>query len=685
MKSLSNRLLAVWPFIFFFILILAVFWGGVGQFWDWDFPLFKSHIDNFALQHLPSWETYQFGEPQAYMPALIWYLFVGLLGIIPLEPEHLLALIVAAILTVIYWFSYKILSGYLPRQRWATWVLALFVTLNPAIFYKLLAGHIPYLLGFAFFLALAYYISQRQQRGNYSALVVGFLWALSGVQVQFLIFSTILITTHWLINKEKFSWKQIFISMLIVVSTHSYWLVNFFNGATNLYSVSQGAEVATFDSLSSAPFFNVFTSTFTSATFIHRFFTMPHQFVSILLYLTTFVGLFFIRKFSREAKYWLVLWLTFAFIATGIFHSIEIPGLSIFYPLLREAGHAAPIVLFALGLLIASMSRDVPTKVFSCLAILAAFVTISSAVNIYLFLPKLDYEAARQKFVEFESLRLREGTANYRVIAYPFFHQNRFIDQPQNSRLGTPMSNSGWDSYLLSSGFEYLDNSQSFGGPQEKLLESYSLTVLDPYNVRYVFDFHDGIYQSDAKHFNNSNYTKQLEERNNDANFVRKLVAANPGRLRQVSSRIWEIIDYKPRVEVSKSELSILQSSATLYDVEVTTKELQVEALLRSRFHPGWQLKIVPLNSSEDLILAQEHVQTSDDTNKWLIKLDNITQLGSQYSTILESGHTKFRIVIEFVPEKSHRVFLGVSLATIIVIICYFILIRWRKQSQDVV
>lgn len=583
-----NRLngLKVYGLILLFIsILLTPLLPGVGQNWDWTFPLFTEQTNYYLTRHLTAWNSVDLGFPLSYSPHLYASVLVVLFGSLPITPEASQWTMIVLVLSSIAYLSTLIVGRY---SKSLALLAGIAITVNSAVFYKLLAGHIYYLIGFTVFLGLIYYLLQHYKPSLNSALVVGMLWAISGVQIQFLVFSFLVLVVYFSVYREKFRFRDLAIMVFIVLLLHLYWLVLFITSATDFQSVSITAKADAFGGLIRSSWKGVLGLAFSPATFIRNFYpTITLAFFSILWIMATVRVL---RGDNDRSKYFFsVLLLLFVVIALGTFHSLPIPILAKLFPMLREVGHAAPIVV-ALLIILASSSRKGQQLHRTVAVYLVLFIAVSAPVY-YKYIPRVDFGGARHDFQQFHNFS-KEDTTTYRVLTYPFFNQYSYRNNPTLYRGNTPMSNSGWDSFIIFSGKEYIENGVSprlfTESLQRQFLRSLDVKILAEKNIRYIYDL-SNIYESAYDRFVAPEvYENNLALIKNDPNFSQKIIDKNPGEVRLVAPNILEIINFSPRI--SGDGVSFKKINETRYEIRIDSDQPTTSLRFLSSFHPSWKI-----------------------------------------------------------------------------------------------
>lgn len=668
----------------FAVVYIIVFWAtrsGVGNNWDWIFPYFKGYAPELFWKDISSWSDVGLGAAQSYAPSVLYQFLLLPFYYLPLQPEYIIFLLLVVSFSLgsflVFWRLNKRVNNI------SALLIGLAVFINPAIFYKLLAGHLVYIGAYIAYVGLVFYLLDYYRPTVRSSLTLGLLFALSAVQAQFLVFSLITVVLFFLLHKQLFSLRLFALSMLVVALIHLYWVSNFLLGSVSVSEVGKLAQDSTFSQLERTSFFNIFRLTFSDATFISRFYSRFAQFAGLAL---TGLMLVLLAKKNSDQKqpgFFYGQWVVFVIIAAGAYRDFAVPVVSKIYPLLREAGHAAPLVIFSLLLAVVFAAKSKIAIGASQLAV--ALVLAFSLVTFTSSLPLVDYQKAREELSQYNAV---SDNSTYRVITYPFYNQYTFRSQPQNVKQGTPMSNTGWDSFTIFLGREYIDNSTSNTGVQNQLLDSYDLSALEPYNVKYIYDL-SGVYRSSADKFLPlSQYSLDKIKKNNDISFIEKLIERNPGGLYKISDNIYAVSNYRPRIDMAAGKF--WRTSRTEYLVQ-PDKLAGGKITLRSTFHKGWELSIEPRADLSCNVVSEgnvteclgtnfnknkassktvlSHIKDKDGLNVWLL---DPSQVGSQY---------QYRI--SFQPDAMHRIALMVSLTTLLSVATLTILVSRKKHDAQ--
>ena len=81
-------------YLILYFLIFSAYRKGIGQFWDWSWPVFDSQLRNiFSIESL-SWVSSGLGRPLAYTSNYWSRLLLSSTGYLGLNPEVILYLLI---------------------------------------------------------------------------------------------------------------------------------------------------------------------------------------------------------------------------------------------------------------------------------------------------------------------------------------------------------------------------------------------------------------------------------------------------------------------------------------------------------------------------------------------------------------------------------------------------------------
>jgi len=529
--------------LFFYASLFFALRDGVGQYWDWTFPLFKEHISSFFSNNYLSWTLVEHGSTLSYSSDYFFRFLVSQLTIF--NPEHVLYALIVALFSAGTFGSFLLLRNYTNAPLAVLGGVAIFV--NPVIFYKMTAGHLNFLVSFVVFIFFVHFLLFHYRKSIKSAIIAGLHIAFVGAQIQFFAFAYLFFGLFVLYKKKLFTVTHFFLAAVLPLLINWFWISNFFL-TENISEEVVDASTGVFDRAINLDVISILNLSFSDATLITQFF---YRFEMVF-----FLGLFFfllmtlsenVKKVraKQDSFFFTVNIITLIIVAIVVLPVLNLGPLSPFQALLREVGHFAPVILFFVLLAIISFYGSRPLFIKMYLGIFISLNTFHYATQ----LPAINFSEIREKFSEFEAVPIEEG---YRALSYPFWGQYEFLDQETRVKDNFRLSNTGWDSFSKFNQLEdvhnYVSASDFSGSVQKHLFDSHDMNVLTPYGVKYLFDF-TSIYES---HFNKyvpeSVYEKNLSIVKNDELFFEKIQKKNADSLKQISPRVYEVVNPLPRV-----------------------------------------------------------------------------------------------------------------------------------------
>ncbi|HSX00250.1 MAG TPA: hypothetical protein VLH38_04405 [Patescibacteria group bacterium] len=543
----------------------------MGQYWDWSFPYFHDQIHNLFANQNSSWIQAKSGSPLGYSSDYFFRFFVGLF--IFLQPETLHYLLLAGLFSVTAFGVYLLSRPY--TSRWLAFLLGLAACINPAIFYKYTAGHFDYFLSFPLLIYMMRYLLRSFDRTLRSAIVVGIFMGFIGAQIQFFIIAGIFLLLFLIWNRDKVALKYLPVLFGIPVLINMVWLMNFIDGGASAAQTGATAAKVSFKASSASSFLNIFTFNFSQATLLSKF----YAFYELLWNGALFVFLFWLLSNGKRKERFDIVLLVFLavliFLATGMYQVIALWPLNVLYPMLREVGHFAPVIVLIALLLISRLLQRTHWR-WALLLVLVGSIFIVG-VKFQYYSQSYSFATARQQFAPFKQLADRDPS-NYRVLAYPFFDKYLLKNEPADPEGQFPLKNSGHDSFAAFASQAFLQNDvapyQFQDSVQNRLLQTYNVDVLRPYNVKYIFDF-SSFYTSNYNFYvPAATYNGDLSLIKNDPHFFDKLLAHNPGRLRRVGDHVLEVTDFMPRVAATENMFSGVSADQASDAAAFTRQEL---------------------------------------------------------------------------------------------------------------
>lgn len=541
----GNRLVVLLYAVFFAVLLSQAA-RGVGQYWDWSFPYYAEQVGNFFGRASEAWTPLAQGSPLGYSSDYFVRWAISLFGW--LQPEWLLYGLLISLFTAGGFGVYLIARNHC--KPWIAFLLGLAAFVNPTMFYKFTAGHIDYMISYVILIYMVWFLLHRFRPNIRSAVVVGLLWALIGAQIQFLAIAAGLIVLYFVFRPDMWRWKFLAPLLLLPLLINAVWLSNFAFGGADIASISGEATKGTFRAASNSEYLNSFNFSFSKATLINKFYGVYELLLYGLLFVLMVVALLRHKGKQMEDVWLLTFMLVILFLATGLFQLLNLGPLTTLYPMFREVGHFAPVIVLVLLVL---LGRLMPRGFMKGAIVVWLVVVVGlSFLRFQTNAQSIDFVSARGKFNEFKEFDQKHPDPNGRILAYPFFGQYSFKDFPRAFQSNLPMRNSGHDGFSTYSLNEFIKNSvkpQDFKlSMQYQLLSTRNIDVLKPYNVRYIYDFSD-IYESFYdRYVAPSTYDGNLGWIKNNPDFFEQLLAANPGKLKRVSDHILEVTNPTPRI-----------------------------------------------------------------------------------------------------------------------------------------
>ncbi|MCX6808587.1 MAG: hypothetical protein NTW50_02885 [Candidatus Berkelbacteria bacterium] len=698
----------------------------LNNYWDWSFPYFTAQIANFfGGAFKTSWNSFDLGQASSYASNFYLNFVLSLLSHLKfLKSETILLLILLLLLVFVVLAARKLVDM---KDRY---IFILLLVLNPAIYYKLLAGHLDYYISYLFFIYLIYYLLRKYRPNFSSAILLGLILAFIGVQIQFHIFALITLILFFACNREKFSLKYLSLSYLIVFLVNLPWFSNFLIRATHVSGASSHAGSESFLAEMFASPIRIVTMVFSNATNIQyiysRSFLIFYGLVTLAIIFASLYYLFFLRKKTeivpkeedRKIVFLMFCWLIFFCLGTGYFQKVPIPLVNAIYPMFREIGHFAPMVLLFEFLTFAFIFPYLPLKKVFQYGIFAIILVFLGSNTYYFvkYLPVINYGLARsdfQSFLDFGS----SDNSSFRVLSYPFWNQYGFIAQPSVVKDGKLISNSGWDSFMGYSGKEYLSN-YAYGGSsvnntlQYNLLNNFDIKPLEERNVKYIYDFSKFYESNFEKYTSVENYDWNLALIKNDPEFENKILAANPGKISKVADGILKLNQTLPRI--SGQNVTFAKINDTEYKIEIKNLSDSTALLFTNNFDKNWKLYLDKPNSlsctnsqaengaTECLdsgkfmsgdefvnyfrkpIFEDTHSQTLGYANAWVLNKDTIASFGSDFYNQNSDGSINLSLTLYFKPQTPFLASLFLSILTLFLSIGYLVYtIKHKKRNHD--
>ncbi len=678
-------------YLLFFLVLLLPVNKGIGYFWDWAWPLFRDNLAVLYNNYSNSWIDLNLGQPMLYNSSF-WS--NGLLAgskYLGLQPELILYIYLSLLMTLssfgVYLFAQKKLN------IWLSFLLGLVTVLNSAYIYKLIAGHLNYLISLSIFIYLTYYLLYKYKNDLKSAIIIGLFLGFVGFQIQFFIFAVIFFIIWYLFNCRQAQPRFLLIACLLALLVNLPWLSNFIIGTNLISEISNQASNIIFSGASHTNLLRIATLSFSDATLIKYLYPK---------WVFAFFGLFSLGlvamigwKIGKKIKNSLqstenkkcgllsthdqisadsclrnnwIIFITlsiFIFLGTGVYQSWNIPILRMFYPILRESGHLAPIVILFMILLLVRLWSDKAYIKWPVTLYLVVFVLIN-AITIYKSVPTVDYQALRDRTKPYKEF-LDQDRSVYRIANYPFFGQYSVAWEESWEVRGQPVRNTGIDIFAECSAYDSLSNyisaqmiDQSI---QYKFLETHNLSLLENRNIKYLLDFSD-IYQSNIEKYSDSSYYhNNLSLIKNDPELFNSLLQKYPDRIKQVAPHIYKLTQAKPRIEIVGNKTDINKVNASHYVIHI--KNLSENTVLNyySSFHPGWSIYHYGVEIS-----ANSHQELNQFGQSWYLDYNQIKKnVQAHGESINNDGSISTKIDLYFTPQKYFNISKTVAILAILV------------------
>jgi hypothetical protein len=506
-KILTNQLLKIslnnrWPdiaalilYVFILASLLSPTLAGSGQYWDSSFPIFQEDIGNYFSYKASSWKDTGFGMPLGYSSDLAFRLAVSPLGFV--SPELLRFSIILLLLVIPAYFIYLLTRRY--QSFVLSFIIGIATVVNPAIFYKLLAGHLNYLVAYAAFICLLYFLFRHFNNKVSDYVMIGILIGITGTQLQFLVFSNVFVGIflfthlHW-----RIPWLKFVTSIAIVTLLHLHWLITFFV-SQNIITVSNTAKAGSFSRSIELGFLDILRSTFAKATLIEKFYS--HQMLYAFLIMYVILAFVWVRYLARHPQDLCVRLCLVVFIGMGLAASFlfNLPFVSNIAPMFRETGHLAPlIVLFTL---LALVPITLKGKIVALLSFVMFTYSIGSGYVFSTSLPLVNNEQVRSDMLPYKLFveDYAQKQPGSRVLIYPYFKPFGLRSTETRDQDGFLLNNAGSDNLSTFGNFRYVptliqpkDLSNSLQYALHKSRDAYFLRL---FSVTHLLDL-SNIYES---------------------------------------------------------------------------------------------------------------------------------------------------------------------------------------------
>jgi hypothetical protein len=536
-------------FFVFFVIFFVRIWHGEGQYWDNSFPFFSDQLVNYFNLHSYTWSAMDnLGTTLSYNSDYFFRYVISRFSFF--EPEHVLYFFHVITFTLCSFITYLIF----PKDKK---IVAIFTGLlsvvNPAIFYNYFAGFYDYLVSYAFFILLVFFLVKKFKGTYKDYIILGLIIGLGGAELQFFVFDAVVLFIFLIVNRNFIQFKGICSTLGIIIFLNFVWITNFLVGVTSLNDTSSYAAKNAFLASQYSNFLNVFDLTFAQATQIHRtypiYITIALFFIVILAYVFIYNEIFLKKKIDKRLTFYLVSLVVFLFFGTGYFNAFQVWPLDTVYVIFRESDHfAAPMFFFLiliLGYLLSSSSR-----IFLQAACLIAICFI--ALNTYTFqtnMHAIDFRVARTELAPYKAFI--DQNPNEAYLMYPFWEQYDFIAMPiQSSQDNYPLSNNGWDSFLSYADVPFINNNikpfQVASSTQLQLLTNFNTEPLRTMGVSYILNL-SSIFNSYWNiYVASSAYNEDLSLVKDNPNFTQNILSVNGNAVTLLDNNIIKINNVPP-------------------------------------------------------------------------------------------------------------------------------------------
>jgi len=546
-KLLNHKIsiLALFMLLIVYVIIFFPIFNGVGQYWDGSFPYFDSQLKNYFDLRSESWvSANNFGEPLGYSSD---YYLRFLLSRLPFLPEHVLFIFFLVTFTSGSFGIYLLLKN---KNKILGFMCALAGFLNPAIFYKYFAGHLNYIFSYAVFIFFVYFLSNHFKKTFYSYVLLGLILALVGAQIQFFIFAGLVLSVYFIFNFRQFKFNYFLAALILIVMINLVWLSNFIIGAMDFSEIGQAAGKVSFKDAMQINYLNIFNFSFSKASLIFRSYVNWELIFFMIISLSFLLMLALNKNKERMNLFFLSCLILLMFLSTGLFHALPIWPFDTLYPMFREVGHFAPLIIL---FLIICLNQLTFNNFFKYLMFIS--LTIFLFINLHKFIDyshALNYDEIRSKFKEFNDFA-ENNKIHGKIMTYPFYGEYGFKGmETRTADDSFRLSNTGFDSYALFTGLNYINNVMPpykvKDSLQYQLYKNKNLNELNKHDIGYIFDF-SGIYESYyEKYVPAEIYGNDLSVIKNDQDFFKNLLKNNPGFISQLSDNIYKLEKPSPEI-----------------------------------------------------------------------------------------------------------------------------------------
>lgn len=222
--------------VIFFISFRNIIFNGlyIGHTWDWGYPLWPSQIKKHAESiMLYLWnDSVDLGifnciSKSLFLFGLYNYIFHFLGGVI-LQKALLIFIFVFSA------YSFYLLTRFLSFKRFSSFITSIFYAFSPLAYSRIIAGHLVYLISYAFFplfvLILLKYFLNANDNCRKGIIYLGLITAILAMHISFFIIAVIIfsitIVLKLLWDKDiKMVSKTVFYTAMVVILLNAFWII----------------------------------------------------------------------------------------------------------------------------------------------------------------------------------------------------------------------------------------------------------------------------------------------------------------------------------------------------------------------------------------------------------------------------------------------------------------------------
>ncbi|ATU04991.1 hypothetical protein BKN14_00865 [Candidatus Gracilibacteria bacterium HOT-871] len=675
--------------VIYSILFFQVMYYGIGYFWDWSFPIFKDDFWNFFAITKGSWQSLMDGgQPLSYVSDYIFrFLLSCVWYVLPFEPEQIIYTFLVLTFSTGTYLVFDTFKG--QNNKYLVFLVSLLVYLNPFIFYKILGGHINYLFSYFIFIVIFCLLYRGKDRklniGDYAKYAL--LFALSGTQIQFFIYTYLLFIIFAILNKNDSVTKKL--SFLVFIGffaylIHCFWLNQFLLGIISFEGVSSVARSGTFRDSYMVSLLRIFGLSGSSATLIDRIYSLE----ILAIFGLSFLGyLIYKLIFEKKKNIFFILLLaytSFVFVPLTFIYNTPI------FPILRETGHILPLIF--LFLLLSVLVYSVKNY-----KITVGFLLVFIFLNFYHFvkdLPYFSYQDLRQELSQIHKF-IKNSSPTDRFMIYPFFSQYSIIgNDTRTTETGFPVNNSGFDMLLKYSGNDYIyDGVQTADfrdSIQWNLVKTRKPQILVEKGINYIIDL-SHIYRSNYDKFVSPDlYDNNLVYAKTDKSFFKKMKG-----LEKVGNHIYKVKNSTDRL-IGRN-LSFERVDSSQYNLRIHSLKNNYKLLLFESYHPEWKIYLEEGHGlSSKSMFDKTHKKLSNSMSLWTLDSEIIKKYVKdnyseelkaegypktlingkkdyKYYTENKDGTIDVNLTIYFKPQEYFNIGIIVSFVTTIILALIFV------------